>query len=171
VLLSRLEVGSAYPSIAGALFVMALGMGSTMAPATEAVMGAIPRSRAGVGSAMNDTTRQLGGALGVAIIGSLLASVYRNEVGAALAGLPASALAAAEDSLGAALHIASTAGPRGEAMAAAAKQAFVDGMSVSFVAAAGVAVAGAVIVLLFLPAYGVEMGDDFAEAEQGGGTS
>ena len=55
---------------------MAVGMGMTMAPATESVMGSLPREKAGVGSAVNDTTRQMGGALGVAIIGSVVSSVY-----------------------------------------------------------------------------------------------
>ena len=55
---------------------MSVGMGLTMAPATESVMGSLPREKAGVGSAVNDTTRQMGGALGVAIIGSIVASVY-----------------------------------------------------------------------------------------------
>jgi hypothetical protein len=54
-----------------------IGVGCTMAPATESIMGSIPRQRAGVGSAVNDTTRQMGGALGVAIVGSVLSSAYR----------------------------------------------------------------------------------------------
>ena len=60
---------------------MAVGMGLTMAPATESVMGSLPREKAGVGSAVNDTTRQVGGALGVAVIGSIVASVYAASVG------------------------------------------------------------------------------------------
>ena len=59
---------------------MAVGMGLTMAPATESVMGALPRDKAGVGSAVNDTTRQMGGALGVAIIGSVVSSIYASRV-------------------------------------------------------------------------------------------
>ncbi len=60
---------------------MASGMGLTMAPATESIMGSLPLGKAGVGSAVNDTTRQVGGALGVAVIGSVLASIYGSQVG------------------------------------------------------------------------------------------
>lgn len=105
LLLSRLQANSGYLPVVIALLVMAIGMGFSMAPATEAVMGAIPRAKAGVGSAMNDTTRQIGGALGVAIIGSIMSSAYRADVTDATAGLPAEAAGAATDSLGAALAV------------------------------------------------------------------
>ena len=65
---------------------MAVGMGMTMAPATESVMGSLPREKAGVGSAVNDTTRQVGGAVGVAVFGSLLASRYAAHMHATLDG-------------------------------------------------------------------------------------
>ena len=68
---------------------MAVGMGLVMAPATESVMGSLPLAKAGVGSAVNDTTRQVGGALGVAIIGSVLSSIYGNAIGDFFAGKPA----------------------------------------------------------------------------------
>ena len=61
-----------------------IGMGLAMAPATESIMGSLPRAKAGVGSAMNDTTRQVGGALGVAVVGSVMLSVYSDRAGAAL---------------------------------------------------------------------------------------
>ena len=72
---------------------MAIGMGLVMAPATESIMGSLPRAKAGVGSAMNDTTRQVGGALGVAVVGSVMLSVYSGRVGDAItnAHLPVSA--------------------------------------------------------------------------------
>ena len=90
-------------------------MGLAGAPATESILGALPPERANIGSAVNDTTRELGGALGVAIVGSIMASIYA-------AGLPADAPAAARDSLGAAV----AAGP---ALAEAAREAFVYAMS------------------------------------------
>ena len=65
---------------------MGVGMGNVMAPATESIMGSLPREKAGVGSAMNDTTRQVGGAIGVAVLGSLLSSHYRPSVSSALVG-------------------------------------------------------------------------------------
>src|SRR6476620_3554165 len=92
------------------LVLMAIGMGLVMAPATESIMGSLPRAKAGVGSAMNDTTRQVGGALGVAVVGSVMLSVYSGRVGAALKGahLPVSAdvVSQAKQSLATALGVA-----------------------------------------------------------------
>ena len=83
--LSFITVTTSYPSLLARMFVMAVGMGLTMAPATESVMGSLPRAKAGVGSAVNDTTRQVGGALGVAVIGSLVSSVYATQLAKGLA--------------------------------------------------------------------------------------
>src|SRR5207249_7813911 len=80
LLLSRASPSSGYGLVITALIVMAAGMGFIMAPATESIMGSLPRAKAGIGSAVNDTTRQTGGALGVAVLGSLLASSYRSSV-------------------------------------------------------------------------------------------
>ncbi len=164
LMLSRLDVESGYASVGGALFVMAAGMALSMAPSTEAVMGAIPRSKAGVGSAMNDTTRQVGGALGVAIIGSVMSSAYRSDITAATAGLPAEAASAASDSLGAALHVASGLGPAGAALAEAARIAFVDSMAIGLAVGALVALLGAAVAATLLPARGIDAGDDFEDA-------
>lgn len=71
-LVSGVDVDSGYVPLAWALSQMGLGMGATMAPATDSIMGSLPLAKAGVGSAMNDTTRMVGGALGVAVIGSVL---------------------------------------------------------------------------------------------------
>src|SRR5262249_3156250 len=83
------------------------GMGFTVAPATESIMGSLPPAKAGVGSAVNDTTRQTGGALGVAVIGSMFAARFHSVVGSA-SQVPESARAAAKDSIGAALDAART---------------------------------------------------------------
>jgi hypothetical protein len=98
-------VHTGYPAILVTQCVFAFGMGLTIAPATASIMGAVPAGRAGVGSAINETTRQVGGALGVAVMGSLGASVYRHSATHALAGanLPAAISAKALDSVGAAL--------------------------------------------------------------------
>ncbi len=145
-LLSTAQVDSGYGLVAGVLVLMGVGMGSSMAPATDSVMGALPLEKASVGSAMNDTTRMVGGALGVAVLGSVLSSDYRSHVD--VSGLPAPAAAAARDSLGGALHVAAGHGP----LVASAHEAFVSGMSTASLAAAGVAVAGALFALVFLPA-------------------
>ncbi len=79
-LLSTIASDSPYPRVIFFFMIMAAGMGMTMAPATEAVMGSLPRAKAGVGSAINDTTRQVGGALGVAVIGSVVTSVYSQRI-------------------------------------------------------------------------------------------
>ena len=145
VLLSFATVTSGYGPVLAHMLVMGLGMGMTMAPATESIMGSLPRAKAGVGSAVNDTTRQIGGALGVAIVGSLLASTYASSLGGAVP-------VAAKASVGAALDLArQLGGDQGAALAAAAKSAYVDGMGVGVLVAAGVALLGSLVALAFLP--------------------
>ena len=87
-------------------FGLALSIGWIMGPATDSVMGAVPEEKAGVASAMNDVARQVAGALGVAVIGSLVGSLYSTRVEDATDGLPAGQAAAASDSVGAAVTIA-----------------------------------------------------------------
>ncbi len=145
-LLSTAGTTTSYGVIAAVLVMMGLGMGSAMAPATDSVMGALPLEKASVGSAMNDTTRMVGGALGVAVLGSLLSSGYRGAID--VTGLPAPAAAAARDSLGGALQVAGGHGP----LAFSARHAFVTGMSTASLAAAAIALAGALFALAFLPA-------------------
>ena len=82
------------------MFAFGLGMGNAMAPATDAVMGAVPEANAGVGSALNDVTRNVGGALGIGILGSVFNSIYSSDVAGAVAGLPAAAADAARNSIG-----------------------------------------------------------------------
>ncbi len=121
---------SYWGDVAWRMIILATGMALTMAPATESIMGSLPRAKAGVGSAVNDTTRQVGGALGVAIVGSVMASVYGSRVADAFssAGLPQPAVDQAENGLGQALAIAGDPGVPaglGEQLAVAAKDAFV----------------------------------------------
>jgi EmrB/QacA subfamily drug resistance transporter len=144
-LLSFAELGSGYELIAAVLAILGLGMGLTMAPATESVMGSLSVDKAGVGSAVNDATRTTGGALGVAVLGSLVSSGYR-------AGMDG-ATDVARDSLAGALAVAQRmGGPAGDGLAGTAQQAFVDGMHTAVLAAAAVAAAGSLFVLLALPA-------------------
>lgn len=147
VILSFATPTSGYPLVLASMLVMGLGMGMTMAPATESIMGSLPRAKAGVGSAVNDTTRQVGGALGVAILGSLLASTYRSSLGTSVSE-------AARASVGGALAVArDMGGEQGAALARAAKSAYVDGMSVGVLVAAGVALVGGLVALAFLPSH------------------
>ena len=99
MIVTQFAVDSGYGIVAAHLIVHRLRHGLTMAPATESIMGSLPLAKAGVGSAVNDTTRQVGGALGVAIIGSLLASQYRGDMDQAVSGLPHGAAETASDTL------------------------------------------------------------------------
>ena len=139
------------------LFVLAIGMANVMAPATGAVMSAVPEAKAGVGSAMNDLLRQLGGALGVAVIGSVMNTAYRDRMAGAVIGLPAQAAAAAGDSVGAAVAIAGRlGGPAGQALAGVARSSFVDALATAAIVAAAVAVLTAVLVVRAMPARASE---------------
>jgi EmrB/QacA subfamily drug resistance transporter len=155
--------------IALTLGALGAGIGFGMTPATESIMGALPAAKAGVGSAMNDVVREVGGTLGVAILGSILASTYASGMGDAVAGLPADTAAAASDSVGAAHQVAAQfGGDGGSSLVAASNQAFVDAMSTTATIAAAIAVAGALIALAFLPARArvkrVPMGPELAAA-------
>jgi EmrB/QacA subfamily drug resistance transporter len=152
--LSTIHADSSYPRVIANMCVMALGMALTMAPATESVMGSLPRSKAGVGSAVNDTTRQVGGALGVAIIGSLVASVYAGKIDdlAVRFGLTGTGLAKSRGSLGAALEQSGTLGANGPAFARGASEAFVSGLSEGLRLASVVVMLAAFVAYRFLPA-------------------
>jgi hypothetical protein len=133
-------------------FVLPFAMGNVMAPATVAVMSAVPEEKAGVGSAMNDVNRQLGGALGVAIIGSLSSSLYGSKLEPATAALPHGAAHTATDSIGGATAVAGQLpAPAGDALTAAANGAFTDAMGLALLVGSGVLLAGAVLVKRFLP--------------------
>ncbi len=106
--ISFYSVDTPYWQIGFITFFIAASMGMIIAPATESIMGAVPGNKAGVGSAMNDVTRQVAGALGIAIIGSVINSIYSSVVSSAVADLPAAASEAAGDSVGAAMAISAT---------------------------------------------------------------
>jgi predicted MFS family arabinose efflux permease len=143
-----------YGVIAVQMVLYGLGMGLTSAPATESIMGAVSRRQAGVGSAVNDSTRLLGGTLGVAVIGSVFASLYGSRLTARLpGGLPRPVTAAAHQSLGAAYAVSGRIpGALGRAVHDAATNAFIHGLSVGALVAGGVATAGAILAAVFLPA-------------------
>jgi EmrB/QacA subfamily drug resistance transporter len=149
--ISGVEIDGGYGRVALALSIMGFGMGMTMAPATDSIMGSLPLAKAGVGSAMNDTTRQVGGALGVAVLGSVLASTYSAAMTPLVTALPPPAAELALDSVGGAARVAAEIGEAGAALVRAAASAFVDGMGNAALVAAGVALAGAVVSAVFLP--------------------
>lgn len=147
LLMSTMGVHTPYSHFFGALIVLSLGMGMTMPPCTALIMSSLPLGKAGVGSAVNDTTRELGGALGVAVLGSVLASVYASHLHHATASLAGPVATAAESSLGAALRLTQVPG-----LAEAAKQAFIDGLGTATYIGAAVAALGAMLAYRFLPA-------------------
>jgi EmrB/QacA subfamily drug resistance transporter len=148
--LATTSMESGYGHVAVFLAVTGFGMGLAMAPATEAVMGSLPKDKAGVGSAVNDTTRQVGGAFGVAVLGSILSSAYADRLSDSQPGpgLPDGAT----DGLAGALAVAARMpGDAGTALAAAAKEAFVQGMDVTVATGALVVAVGAVLTWWLLP--------------------
>ncbi len=152
VLAARLEADSAYVGpVLLSMVVMAAGLGLTTSPATEAIMGALPQAKAGVGSAVNDTTRELGGTLGVAVVGSVFASLYGPQIVDALRGSPAAVVEAAESSVAAAVVVAGEV-PDGAAVLGAVQDAFMSGFAAGSLVAAAATALGAVLALRFLPA-------------------
>jgi EmrB/QacA subfamily drug resistance transporter len=149
---------TSYGIIAVQMVVLGTGMGFTQAPATEAIMGAVPKQKAGIASAVNGATRLFGGTLGVAVIGSVAASLYTSRLTELLpAGLPGQAITAAKGSVGGAavavqqLSQAGLAGPA-RALSDAALAAFMHSFSGACLVAAGVAAAGVLLVAIWLPA-------------------
>jgi EmrB/QacA subfamily drug resistance transporter len=150
--LSQTNPTSGYWHVLGGLAIVAAGLSMSMVPATESIMGSLPPGKAGVGSAMNDTTREVGGALGVAILGTVLTSHYTTAIAKAFGSLPAPALAAAKSSVGGAIQVGqSVGGQAGQALVAIAKSTFITGMASSLEIAAVVALVGAGISALWLP--------------------
>jgi MFS transporter, DHA2 family, multidrug resistance protein len=146
-------VDTAYSEVGLALFLMGAGMGLAMSPATEAIMGALPKERAGTGSAMNDVVREVGGTFGVAVLGSFLSSGFASAMDGSLSGLPAEQAEAAGDSVGGAHAVAAQLGGGAAArLVDASNHAFVDAMATTASIAAAVALAGALIAAAFLPA-------------------
>jgi EmrB/QacA subfamily drug resistance transporter len=138
--------------VALTLFCAAIGMANVMAPSADAILGAVPEARSGVGSAVNVLMGQLAGALGVAVVGSVMNTVYGDRMADTVAKLPPQAAGPAGDNVGAAIAIAAqVGGPIGQALATAARSSFVDALGGGAVVAAGVIAVGALLVLRFMP--------------------
>lgn len=157
VWISTASAATPYLELAGQMIVLGLGMGLTSAPATEAIMGVVPKEKAGIGSAVNDATRELGGTLGVAVIGSVFASLYSARL-ALPGGLPSEAAHAARESVGGAFIAAQRIADAGLGSAATQLQdvaslAFFDGFAAGCLVAAGVALVGAIAAAVLLPSH------------------
>jgi DHA2 family multidrug resistance protein-like MFS transporter len=158
-ILATVTPDTPYPLIAVAFAVLGAGMGATAAPATGEIMSAVPLSKAGVGSAVNDTTRELGGALGIALLGSIANSAYRASIDLNGLGLDAGARHAAEESIGAAAQITNGGG----ALSDRAADAFSHAFHVTSLVSICVVLAAAIAVLLFSSRRDGLTGDEFAD--------
>jgi EmrB/QacA subfamily drug resistance transporter len=145
---STVAVGTGYATVAGWLTLVGIGMGLTLTPAMDAALGEIPRERAGSGTALTMALRQVGGALGVAVLGSVLNGGYTARLD--VSGLPASAAATARESVAAGMAVAARVGS--PQLAASVGQAFVHAMSLVMLTSAGLAVVGIVVAATVMPA-------------------
>lgn len=170
LIMSLVSVSPSYLLLLVGIAVMAGGIALAMSPTTDLLMSAVPREKAGMGSAMNDTTRELGSSLGVAVFGSLLASRYAHALLPAVSGLTGTPRELSTGSLGGALSVANGLGADGAGLAAAAKDAWVSGFKLSLLVGAAVVAAAALIANRFLPdqahdleAHGLDPAEPVAE--------
>ena len=169
-LLALIRVDSSDLYLSLEMVVIAAGIGLAMTPATDTIMGALPAARFGVGSAVNDTTREVGGALGVAVLGSLFAGAYSSGMAAVTRALPPEIGAIAGDSLAGASAVAERlGGVMGAALLRTAQGAFVDAMAWTSVIGAVFAVAGAAVAWSWMPRRSASARDGDAEVRAADG--
>ncbi|MFJ8107826.1 MFS transporter [Streptomyces sp. NPDC096132] len=149
--ISRLDVDSGYGPFLGGLIVSGVGIGLSGAVGTSAITGSLARGQQGVASAMNDTTREVGSAVGIALMGSIYGSHYRSSLPDSVDRLPHDAAENVRDSAAGGLHVAKQLGTQGKALADSVKSAFMDGLSASLVAVCCVVLAAAIGALLRAP--------------------
>ena len=159
----RASVEGGYLSVLPGLVLIGLGMGLTMTPATEAITETLPHDKQGVASALNDTSRELGGALGVALLGSVLSAGYRSAIEPLLADLPAELSEPASEGIGSAFAVAAQAGEQGPVIIDAAKHAFVDGWVQSMWLGVGMAAVAFVYLALRGPVRDIAVHEPEAE--------
>ena len=148
-----LQVDSGDAFIASLLFLCSAGIGLAMTPATDTILGALPPDQFGVGSAVNDTTREIGGALGVAILGSLFAGSYASQLRPQLpSNVPEDVARVVTESLAGTLAVAEqVGGAMGQALVATAQEAFVSAMSLTTVVGAVIALMGVLVAVIWMP--------------------
>jgi EmrB/QacA subfamily drug resistance transporter len=157
---STLDAESGYATLLVAQVILAVGVGLAMTPATNAIVSSLPTAKQGVASAVNDTTREIGTALGIAIMGSMFTSGYRRALEGDLDGLPAGVAEQAREAPGLAFEAARDLGRGGDALTAAAGDAFASGMRFSMLVGAGLLVAAAAFVWLRGPSRAQEILED-----------
>ncbi|MDF2749912.1 MAG: major facilitator superfamily 1, partial [Gaiellaceae bacterium] len=151
VVLSTLEVGSSYAHFLAGLLPFGAGMALAGAPATTAIVASLPRSKQGVASAVNDVSRELGGALGIAVLGSLMNGVYRAEMADSTGSVPVGVAERARGSLAAAQQIGEQLGPQGQQLVLHAQTAFLHGFTRGLAAGAALLLLGALVVAVRAP--------------------
>jgi EmrB/QacA subfamily drug resistance transporter len=149
--LRMLEIDSPYWDLAWPLVVLSCGIGMSVAPTTAAIMNSVPDDKQGVASAVNDTTREVGAALGIALAGSLLASQYTNAIAPHLASLPEPVRGVAARSLGESIAVAEQLGEQGARLIELSRAAFVEGLHASLLTLAAVIIVAAVLIGLWAP--------------------
>jgi MFS-type transporter involved in bile tolerance (Atg22 family) len=150
--MAMLPSSPSYLMVLTGMGIMAFGMGIAMSPTTDLLMSAVPATKAGMGSATNDTTRELGGALGVAVLGSVMASRYTGQIADSLGVLPEPARGAARSSLGGATVVArDLGGNAGAQFLAAAQDAWMSGLRLAMIVGALIIAGCAVFSFLALP--------------------
>ncbi|MFF0159061.1 MFS transporter [Streptomyces sp. NPDC005263] len=175
-LLTQIDKGSTYGDFLAPLMMLGLALGLSISPATDTIMGSFPESELGVGGGVNDTALELGGALGIAVLGSLLGTAYRDELTDLVGNrLPAEAMETAKDSVGAGLAVAErvaqdpSAGPQqAQAAVDAVHQAFAHGVAQASLIGGIIMAAGTLIVLAVMPG---RRGFARKSAEPGAGTA
>ncbi len=161
LLVSTLGTDSSYWHFLFALIPFGIGMALSGPPATNAIVGSLPPEKQGVASAVNDVSRELGGALGIAVLGSVMNEAYRSAVTDSTAGLPPEAASAATSSLAAAMQVGHQMGAQGQVLISQAQSAFVDGLGVSMIVGVAALAVGATFVAMRAPGRGATR-----EAEQ-----
>jgi EmrB/QacA subfamily drug resistance transporter len=168
LLFSFVTAGTPYPFLLAPMITMSAGMALSTPSLTGSIMSAVPLGKAGVGSAMNDVTRELGGALGVAVLGSVYTSIYGSHIASSLQGqpVPPEVLDVAKQSVGGALQAAAQIGGQvGQTLADAARSAFIDGFHASLLAGAGVTFVGVIVTAVWLPAHASDHDQELQQAE------
>ena len=147
----RLNLHPTYLEFAWPTLILATGIGICTAPTTSAIMGAVPDEKQGVASAVNDTSREMGGALGIAVAGSILAGRYSHELAPKLADFPAPVRGPATDSLAKAVEVAGRLGPQGRQLADISKTAFLAALHASTITMAVIVTVAAVLIGIWAP--------------------
>lgn len=145
LVLAQVELGTSFAWFAFGQVLFGLGFGLTTTPATTTIVSSLPPERQGIASSVNDVAREFGGAVGIAVFGSLLTSLYSSGVDKAAGALPPPAREGVRDSITAATEVARSAGPAGKALVQQAQSSFVDGMSLALYVAAAVLAVGTLV--------------------------